>query len=74
MQVDEQFQRLVQGRDDAIDLAEGALLIAAEENSQLDLTKYRQKLAALGDTLKGRLQCDLQPSDSIMARWPLPTS
>ena len=67
MQVDEQFQRLVQGRDDAIDLAEGALLIAAEENSQLDLTKYRQKLAALGDTLKGRLQCDLQPSDSIMA-------
>jgi len=67
MQVDEQFQCLAQGGDDAIDLAEGALLIAAGENSQLDVSECRQKLAALGDTLKHRLPPDLGPTESIMA-------
>ncbi len=67
MQVDEQFQRLARGDDEAIDLAEGALLVAAEENPQLDIRGYRQKLAALGDTLKRRLRPDIGPTESIMA-------
>jgi len=67
MQVDERFQRLARGGDDTIDLAEGALLIAAEENPQLDVSEYRQKLVALGDTLRRRLRPDLGPTESILA-------
>jgi regulator of sirC expression with transglutaminase-like and TPR domain len=67
MHVDEQFQRLAREGDDAIDLVEGALLIAAGENPQLDVSKYRQKLAALGASLKRRLRPDLGPTESIMA-------
>jgi regulator of sirC expression with transglutaminase-like and TPR domain len=67
MHVDEQFQRLAQGGDDAIDLVEGALLIAAGENPQLDVSEYRQKLAALGASFKRRLRPDLGPTESIMA-------
>jgi regulator of sirC expression with transglutaminase-like and TPR domain len=67
MQVEVEFERYAQGGDDAIDLAEGALLIAAAEYPQLDVLAYRRKLDALGVTLKRRLRPDIGATDSILA-------
>jgi regulator of sirC expression with transglutaminase-like and TPR domain len=49
------FAEAVQGPDDAIDLAEVALLIAAEAYPGLDLDRYRAMLDALGDGARARV-------------------
>ena len=67
MEVGEEFQRLAREGDEAIDLAQGALLIAAEEYPQLDIPAYRGKLDALGATLKHRLRPDIGPTETILA-------
>lgn len=67
MGVAERFHSLAGENDEAIDLAEGALLIAAAEYPDLDVSTYQQQLVALGDTLKRRLRPDIGPTESILA-------
>ena len=67
MQVGEEFQRLAREDEEAIDLAHGALLIAAEEYPKLDIAAYKGKLDALGATLKRRLRPDIGPTEAILA-------
>ena len=55
MQVGEEFERLAREDEEAIDLARGALLIAAEEYPKLDIAAYEGRLEALGVTLERRL-------------------
>lgn len=66
MQAAEHFERLAQGPDDALDLALGALLIAAaEQYPQLDVDAYLRQLDAFGETLARRLRPDIGPTDAI---------
>jgi len=67
MQVGEEFQRLAGQGEEAIDLAHGALLIAAEEYPKLDIAAYEDKLEALGATLMRRLRPDIGRTEKILA-------
>ena len=53
--------------DDDIDLAEAALLVAAEEYPELDLPGYLAQLDALAETLRRRLAPDLPVPQQIEA-------
>lgn len=62
----ERFERMAQGPDEGIDLALGALLIAAaEQYPSLDADHYLRQLDQLGDTLRRRLRPDIGPTDAI---------
>jgi regulator of sirC expression with transglutaminase-like and TPR domain len=50
------FKRLAGRPDDAIDLAEGALLIARDEYPELDLAACRAQLDVMGDALRPRVE------------------
>ncbi|MEO7728260.1 MAG: tetratricopeptide repeat protein [Burkholderiales bacterium] len=63
----ERFARIVAGPDDAVNLAEAALLIATEEYRDLDIRAYLAQLDDLAATLKRRLRADISPADSIIA-------
>ncbi|MEO8442110.1 MAG: tetratricopeptide repeat protein [Betaproteobacteria bacterium] len=63
----ERFGRIVCGADDAINLAEAALLIAAEEYRDLDVAAYLARLDEMAATLKRRLRPDISQADSIIA-------
>ena len=54
----ERFARVVGGADEGINLAEAALLIAAEEYRNLDIDSYLGKLDDTAATLKRRLRPD----------------
>jgi regulator of sirC expression with transglutaminase-like and TPR domain len=53
--------------DDDIDLAEAALLVAAEEDPELDIPGYLAQLDALAETLRRRLAPDLPVPQQIEA-------
>lgn len=53
--------------DDDIDLAEAALLVAAEEDPELDIPGYLGQLDALAETLRRRLAPDLPVQQQIEA-------
>ena len=61
------FQQIVCGPDEAIDLAEAALLVAAEEYRDLDIAAYLARLDDMAATLKRRLRPDISPADTIVA-------
>ena len=63
----ERFGRIVAGTDEEINLAEAALLIAAEEYRDLDIAAYLARLDDMGATLKRRLRPDISPADTIIA-------
>ena len=63
----ERFARVVGGADEGINLAEAALLIAAEEYRNLDIDSYLGKLDDTAATLKRRLRPDISQADSIIA-------
>ena len=63
----ERFGRLVSGADNEINLAEAALLIAAEEYRALDIPAYLKKLDEMAATLKRRLRADISQADTIIA-------
>ncbi len=48
------FREIVTGEDEEINLAEAALLIAAEEYSRLDVSEYLEKLDRFGDLARER--------------------
>lgn len=64
------LQRLldvVSGRDEALDLAEAALLIAEDEYPALDRAAYLARLKEIGHRVRHRLPKDLAPGDAIFA-------
>jgi len=63
----ERFRQVVCGPDEAVNLGEAALLIAAEEYPDLDIASYLARLDQLGATLKRRLRPDIGPADTIIA-------
>ena len=63
----ERFRRLVRGPDEAINLAEAALLIASEEYRDLDIAAYLARLDEMAATLRHRLRADISPADTIIA-------
>lgn len=58
LSVDERFQRLASLPDDAIDLVEGALLIAKSANADLDIEHYRARIESLARQLRSRIAED----------------
>jgi len=66
MLASERFERMAQGPDEGVDLALGALLIAAaEQYPELDADRYVRELDRLGKTLKRRLRPDIGHTDAI---------
>ena len=61
------FAAAVQAPDEAIDLAEVALLIAAEAYPGLDLDRYRATLDALGDGARGRVAAAASDEEKVRA-------
>jgi regulator of sirC expression with transglutaminase-like and TPR domain len=62
----ERFMRMVAGADEDINLAEAALLIAAEEYRDLDVAAYLARFDSMAETLKLRLRPDISPADTIL--------
>ncbi len=63
----QRFQQIVAGPDEAINLAEAALLIASEEYRDLDIAAYLARLDELGAALRRRLRPDISQADTIIA-------
>lgn len=63
----EHWARITAGPEEAINLAEGALAIAAEEYQGLDIRAYLDRLDEMGATLRRRLRPDISTGDSIRA-------
>ena len=61
------FMQIVGGADEAIDLGEAALVIAAEEYRNLDIAAYLARIDDMAATLKHRLRPDISPADTIIA-------
>jgi regulator of sirC expression with transglutaminase-like and TPR domain len=62
----ERFVELVSGSEEALDLAEAALLIAQEEQPQLDVSAYLHKLEELAAAVRTRLSESSSPSDIVL--------
>ena len=67
MSAAERWKEIVAGPEEEIDLAEGALLIAAHEYPGLDVFAYLRRLQDLGTGLKRRLRRDIGPTDAVIA-------
>jgi regulator of sirC expression with transglutaminase-like and TPR domain len=63
----ERFMNIVAGREEDINLAEAALLIAADDYRELDVAAYLARLDEMAATLKHRLRTDISPADTIVA-------
>ena len=61
------FQQIVAGADEAINLAEAALVVASEEYRDLDIAAYLARLDDMAATLKRRLRPDISQADTIIA-------
>lgn len=61
------FAQVVSGPDEAINLAEAALLIAAEEYRELEIEAYLVRLDEMAGTLKRRLRADISQADTVIA-------
>jgi regulator of sirC expression with transglutaminase-like and TPR domain len=62
----ERFRQLVTGPDESINLAEGALLVAAAEYPQLDVAAGLAQIEALAAILQQRLRADISPADRLI--------
>jgi regulator of sirC expression with transglutaminase-like and TPR domain len=62
----QRWERLA-ARADETGLAEGALLIAAEEYENLDVGDYLRRIDAMGTALRQRLREDISTSDALVA-------
>lgn len=66
-EVRSRFRSLIARPQGDLRLAEGALLIAQEAYPHLDLNAYLQRLAEIGDTIKQRLEMELDPRRIVAA-------
>ena len=63
----ERWERLVAGDPEEASLAEGALLIAAQEYEQLDIDAYLGRIDEMAAALRQRLRRDIPPTEALMA-------
>jgi regulator of sirC expression with transglutaminase-like and TPR domain len=57
----------IAGQSESVSLAEGALLIAAEEYRTLDIDGYLDRLEDMGATLRRRLRSDISTTEALLA-------
>ncbi|HSB61676.1 MAG TPA: hypothetical protein VLI67_08145, partial [Vicinamibacteria bacterium] len=62
-----QFADLLARADEAVDLAEAALLIACEEYPDLDVPAYLARLESMAGELRERLAQEPRPERAVMA-------
>jgi regulator of sirC expression with transglutaminase-like and TPR domain len=63
----ERWQRIVAAAPHNVSLAEGALLIAAEEYTALDVDDYLRRVDEMGATLRRRLRSDISTTEALIA-------
>ena len=63
----ERLQQVLSGPEEAIDLAEAALLIATHAYPDLDVAHHLTRIEVLAKTLESRIQPDSGPSQRILA-------
>ncbi|OGA46132.1 MAG: hypothetical protein A3G24_26250 [Betaproteobacteria bacterium RIFCSPLOWO2_12_FULL_62_13] len=63
----QRWERIAAAPDEKINLAEAALLIAAEEYRGLDVAAYLERLDDMGAALRRRLRQDISTTESILA-------
>ena len=61
------FRELIDGPEEQIDLAEGALLIAKNANHDLDVGRYLARIDQLAEALSGRLPESCSDTERILA-------
>jgi regulator of sirC expression with transglutaminase-like and TPR domain len=61
------WERIAAAPDERINLAEGALVIAADEYRALNIDAYLERLDEMGATLRRRLRSDISTADAILA-------
>jgi regulator of sirC expression with transglutaminase-like and TPR domain len=66
-EVAKRWERLASTHADEVSLAEGALLIAAEEYDGLDIDAYLQRIDQMAATLRRRLRSDIGPTEALIA-------
>jgi regulator of sirC expression with transglutaminase-like and TPR domain len=67
MSTAERWNAIVGSAEDEIDLAEAALLIAADEYRELDIPAYLTRIEEMGAELRRRLRLDISPTETILA-------
>jgi regulator of sirC expression with transglutaminase-like and TPR domain len=65
--LDERWERLAAARSEEVSLAEGALLIAAEEYDGLDVDAYLERIEEMGAALRRRLRSDISTTEALIA-------
>jgi regulator of sirC expression with transglutaminase-like and TPR domain len=63
----ERWEKLVTKPPAEVSLAEGALLIAAEEYAELDVDGYLARIDSMGAELKRRLRTDISTTEALIA-------
>jgi regulator of sirC expression with transglutaminase-like and TPR domain len=63
----EHWQRIAAAPDPQVNLAEAALVIAAGEYQQLDISGYLERIEALAAEFRRRLRQDIPPTEIIIA-------
>ncbi len=63
----ERWQRIAAAAPQDVSLAEGALLIAADEYADLDVDGYLQRIDEMGATLHRRLRSDISATEALIA-------
>jgi regulator of sirC expression with transglutaminase-like and TPR domain len=63
----ERWDRLALARPGEVNLAEGALLIAADEYHDLDVDRYLARIEDMGEALRKRLRSDISPTEALIA-------
>ena len=63
----DRWQRIATSLADDVSLAEGALLIAAEEYRDLDVDSYLKRIDEMGSTLRRRLRSDISTTEALIA-------
>ena len=63
----ERWDRLASADSEQVSLAEGALLIAAQEYENLDIDDYLRRIEEMGEALRRRLRVDIATTDALVA-------
>jgi len=67
MSLDRRWQEIATASEESIDLAEAALMIAAEAYRDLDIPYYLARIDEMARTLKQRLRRDIAAAETILA-------
>lgn len=67
MSAAERWARLAEAQSEDVSLAEGALLIAAQEYETLDVDAYLQRIDEMAAALRQRLRSDISSTEALLA-------